>query len=116
KPKENKIFYTIKEDSNPIYSYIMLNDFGEVMDIAEKRKISDCANIGCYVFDSGKTFIKYGEKLSAETGELYVSSVYKKLLEDGIKVNALRVIDEDFICLGTPNQVVDFALNNKDVS
>jgi capsule biosynthesis phosphatase len=112
RPVENKIFYFTTDDPNPIYSYIKLNSEGEVMDIAEKRKISDCANIGCYVFDNGHTFMKYGERLTIESGELYVSYVYKKILEDGVKVNSTKVLLDDFVCLGTPNQIVNFSLNN----
>lgn len=115
KPRENKIFYTFKDDPNPIYSYIKLNKSNEVTEIAEKRKISDNANIGCYVFDSGHTFLKYGEQLKPENGETYVSSVYDKLLKDNVKINSSKVDDKDFICLGTPNQVVDFALHREDI-
>ena len=112
KANENKIFYFLSDEPNPIYSYIRIGAFGDVLDIAEKRKISDCANIGCYVFNNGHTFIKYGESLAVESGELYVSSVYKKMLEDNIKITSSPVLMTDFVCLGTPNQIVNFAINN----
>jgi len=114
KPNENKIFYFLSDDPKPIYSYISINSNGEVTDIYEKIKISDCANIGCYVFDNAHTFIKYGESLAIESGEIYVSWVYKKLLENGVKVNSSKVLISDFVCLGTPNQIVNFSINNTD--
>jgi capsule biosynthesis phosphatase len=114
KPNENKIFYTLNTDPKPIYSYIKLNDDGDVIEVEEKKKISDNANVGCFVFSSGHTFIKYGERLNTESMELYVSYVFKKLLEDGVKVGSSQVLNEDFICFGTPNQIVDFSTSNVD--
>lgn len=111
-PGENKIFYFTNEDPNPIYSYIKLDENGNVVDIAEKKKISDCANIGCYVFKDGHTFLEYGQKLAVESGELYVSFVYRSLLTEKAKISSAKVSLKDYVCLGTPNQIIDFAINN----
>jgi len=109
KTGENKIFYSINENPKPLFSYIVLNEHGEVVDIAEKKKISDNANIGCYVFDNAETFIKYGEQLSANNGEIYISHIYGKMLKDNIKIYSAKVASDDFICLGTPEQVVHYS-------
>jgi capsule biosynthesis phosphatase len=111
-PGENKIFYTFNDDPNPIYSYIKIDENGNVFDIAEKKKISDNANVGCFVFDNANTFIKYGSMLSAESRELYVSFVCKKMIDHGIKIGSVKVTKEEFICFGTPSQIVNFSINN----
>ena len=46
---KNCIFYFNSTDPNPIYSYIRLEN-DKVVDIAEKKKISDNANVGAYGF------------------------------------------------------------------
>lgn len=109
KPGENKIFYSINENPKPLFSYIRLNENGEVVEIAEKKKISDNANIGCYVFNSAETFIRYGEQLSVSKGEIYISHIYGKMLEAKEKINSAKVLSDDFVCLGTPEQVVHFS-------
>ena len=108
-PSENKIFYINNTNPIPIFSYIKINETGEVIDIAEKVKISDNANIGCYVFDSSLTFLKYSEKPSDKVDGTYISHIYKKMLEDGVKINSSKVCIDDFICLGTPEEVIRFS-------
>lgn len=104
---ENKIFYTIDTDPSPIYSYISL-DNNKVVKIKEKEKISDFANIGCYTFSSAHTFIKYANMCDKKFTELYISHVYNKMVENDEIIYGELINKEDFICFGTPLQIIKF--------
>ena len=55
----NIVFYSIKENEKPIYSYIKLNEHAKIIDIKEKNKISNNANTGAYCFENLEILCKY---------------------------------------------------------
>lgn len=107
----NVIYYTINTNQNPVYSYIEL-DGNKVIDIIEKVKISNFANIGCYTFKNSHLFKKYASKCDINLNEICVSHVYKKMLENNEIVYGQEISNSDYVCLGTPLQVIDFCRNN----
>lgn len=48
----NAVFYSVKENENPIYSYIQFNENKRITNIKEKEKISNNANTGAYCFEN----------------------------------------------------------------
>ena len=100
---KNSIFYFIDEENDPIFSYITIDESGKVSGIKEKIKISKFANTGAYGFSSGVVLKEYCKKISNGERELYVSLIYQKMLEDGIKINSEEI--EKFNCVGTPLQL-----------
>jgi NDP-sugar pyrophosphorylase family protein len=69
-----------------------------------KNKMQEYASNGTYFFASGKILKKYFQKTVDENlnlnGEFYVSLVYKKLLEDGLKTKIFEI--EKMLQWGTP--------------
>jgi len=112
-PGETQIFYTIDKNPTPNFSYLKLNEHGEVVEIGEKKKISDNASIGCYVFDNAHTFVRYGKLLANNISEPYISDLYNQMLADGVTINSTKVSRENFVCLGTPEQIIEFALSHE---
>lgn len=109
----NTIFYTVNTDQKPIFSYIQLDENNYVTDIKEKVKISNFANIGCYTFKNSHVFKNYALKCDQKLNEIYISHVYKKMLEEKIEVvYGHEILKSDYVCLGTPLQVIDFCRNN----
>ena len=112
---KNTIFYFNDTQTNPIYSYIKLDKFSIVKDIKEKEKISDNANCGVYCFESGKLLdlfcVELIEKNLVQKNELYMSGVYKLLLEHESVIKGIKV--NNFHCVGTPLQLKIFCENNK---
>lgn len=106
----NAIFYFKDKGDKPIYSYIKLNN-DKVIDIKEKEKISDKANVGCYCFESGNLLKKYAERVinknKKQKGEFYISSVYSEMIEDDVNIKGIEV--GDYSCVGTPIQLTTFA-------
>ncbi len=109
----NCIFYFNDTDDKPIFSYITF-DAGQVSSIKEKVKISDNANTGLYCFESGSLLKNYCvdllTSLPADSKELYISEIYKRMLVKKETITAIKV--EKFHCLGTPFQLQLFATNN----
>jgi len=101
----------------PIYSYISVNENGQIEDIAEKKRISNFANTGCYTFESANILEKYCEKTissdNKEKGEFYISTVLRTMLEDGLILKHVVIGNNDFTVLGTPYQVKLFASENR---
>ena len=101
------------DQDKPIYSYVEIKPDGKILNIAEKEKISNFANTGCYFFETAKMMMKYcnitimeGKK---EKGEFYISSVFGRMLSDGLDLFAKKITINDFVVLGTPYQVKLFA-------
>jgi dTDP-glucose pyrophosphorylase len=86
------------------WSFSALRDDDTIERIVEKQRISPFANIGCYFFGKGSTFVQYSEKVVQENrkskGEFYVSTVLNRMIQDGRRI--LAVMAEQFISLGTP--------------
>ena len=103
-----------RDDQNkPIYSYVELDNKNIVKQIAEKKRISDFANTGCYFFESASLMEKYCNKTilegKKEMGEYYISTVLGNMLKDRLRLKALKIGQTDFVVLGTPYQVKLFA-------
>lgn len=109
----NLIFYTQEKNPNPIFSYIKLNSENIVTEIKEKEKISDYACVGVYCFENGKKLKKLIESCiingKKDKNEFYVSSLYNILLEEKSKIFTKEI--NNFVCLGTPNQLKSFSSN-----
>jgi capsule biosynthesis phosphatase len=106
---KNSIFYFVDEENNPIFSYITVDENFQVSSIKEKIKISKFANTGAYGFCNGFELKSYCEKILGEDKELYVSLIYQKMIEDGIKINSELI--EKFHCVGTPLQLKIYCEN-----
>lgn len=92
------------------WSYALVNEFGEVNQVAEKLEISDNATIGVYYWKSSRYFLKCAEKFISKNettnGEFYVSPVYNEALEDGKKILAMP--SKRHVSLGTPELLDSF--------
>ncbi len=95
--------------TNPHHSYVRVNRTGLVVEIAEKRVISDNAVLGIYWFASGTALQKFalaaidaGERVN---GEVYISSILDQYIKAGRAVGAYEVDVKDKHMLGTPEEL-----------
>lgn len=97
----------IYEENGESWSFCRLED-GEVVEVVEKKRISNWCSVGLYYFKDAQFFIDTAEKMlsSAQEDEYYVAPLYQKYIEQGKKI----VIDEVtlFKPMGTPDQIEDF--------
>jgi capsule biosynthesis phosphatase len=110
----NLIFYFLDEEEKPIFSYIKIEDDGKVTQIKEKIKISNFANVGAYGFESGNILKKYCKKIINSEGELYISKLYEKMIEENVQVYSQKI--SDFSCVGTPIQLKVYCSQHQDKS
>ena len=107
---ENKIICFKDLNSNPIYSYIKVDDDEKkVIDIIEKNKISNYACTGAYGFKSYLQLLDYTQKVLdnniMEKDEFYTSVVIKEMIKDNINFSFGEILESNWHCLGTPFQV-----------
>lgn len=101
------IDYTDWDGDN--WSFLVLNEFGEVSDIREKQRISANTSTGIYAFSSSEQYLYYFKRLHLDNfdtslGEKYVSMVYKLMIDDSQKIVGRYVEQSSIILLGTPEE------------
>tara|TARA_B100001113_G_C21115050_1_gene624995 strand:+ start:1776 stop:2495 length:720 start_codon:yes stop_codon:yes gene_type:complete len=84
------------------FSYVIIDDNLELIQIKEKIVVSDLATSGLYAFVSANLYRKYYKKLKTDKEE-YISDVYNKMLSDNLRIKInIAENDSDTIVLGTP--------------
>ena len=106
------IFYHKTKIKEPIFSYIKVNQ-EIVVDIKEKIKISNNANTGAYFFFNTSQLKKYLNLTLKKNNKSYVSDIYQKMINDNVKIKTSMVKNNEFHCLGTPEQLQNFSKNYK---
>jgi len=111
----NNCIFVFNDDSNTeAYSYIQIND-NKIIDIIEKKKISNYACCGAYGFKSYKELQEYCQniidKKIKQKNEYYTSTVIREMLKNNINFNYNVINNDNYICLGTPLQVRLFCNN-----
>ena len=108
-----KGFISVFKDTNPKWSFAKVDSNGRVIEVAEKRPISNNATVGLYHFKHGKDFVWGAEEMIRKkiktNNEFYVGPVYNELIARG---DEIRTINSDFIWgLGTPEDIEYFENN-----
>jgi hypothetical protein len=104
------------------WSFAKINDAGFVVETEEKKRISDNASVGLYLFSSIGTYlsnfalylqeIEVNKKLKSE---LFVAPIYNYLIQKNVKVEIFEVNSNDVFCMGTPTEY-DFQINNNELA
>ena len=70
---------------HPKWSFVKVDDFGVVTQVAEKNPISDIATCGIYYYRKGSDFVRFAEKMISEgkrvNNEYYICPVYNELID-----------------------------------
>jgi HAD superfamily hydrolase (TIGR01509 family) len=111
----NMVFYTKNYETNPVYSYIELNDEFRITNIKEKEKISDNANTGAYAFTDIKLLHDYCKYVLDNNitfnNEPYTSCVISEMVKSNIIFNGYELKENHVISLGTPLAVEKYVNN-----
>ncbi|ETO94413.1 HAD-IA family hydrolase [Legionella oakridgensis] len=98
------------ESTHPKWSYIRLNEYGNVTTLREKEVISNQATVGIYYWTRGKDYVRYAKQMIAKNirvnNEFYVAPVYNEAIADGMKFKAYAV--DKMWGLGTPEDLQHF--------
>jgi UDP-N-acetylglucosamine diphosphorylase / glucose-1-phosphate thymidylyltransferase / UDP-N-acetylgalactosamine diphosphorylase / glucosamine-1-phosphate N-acetyltransferase / galactosamine-1-phosphate N-acetyltransferase len=92
------------------WSFVKTDARGEVIQVAEKERISNNASTGLYYFSSGKDLVQYGNQMirsgKKTKGEYYVIPVYQEFISAGLKVGISEA--REMWDLGTPENKARF--------
>jgi HAD superfamily hydrolase (TIGR01509 family) len=101
------------EASHPKWSYVKLDDNGNVSEVKEKEVISNIATTGHYYFNKGSDFVTYAEKMINDNlrvkNEFYVAPIYNLMIHDNHKIKIFNI--KEMWGLGTPEDL-NYFLNN----
>ena len=93
--------------THPKWSYVKLDEWGYVVDLAEKKVISDIATVGIYWYNKGSEYVKYAEQMIEKNirinGEFYVAPIYNEYINDGKRISTFDV--DKMMGLGTPEDL-----------
>lgn len=88
------------------WSYSKIED-GHVTEVAEKKVISDNANVGIYGFRTGADYVKYAEQMIDKdirtNNEFYIAPVYNEAIANGEGV--LPFFVDEMHGVGTPEDM-----------
>jgi NDP-sugar pyrophosphorylase family protein len=97
------------------WSFARTDADGRVLEVAEKRRISNLASTGLYYFRSGAQFVSEADAMIAANqrvnNEFYVAPVYNRMIARGDEVR-VDVADEVWV-LGTPEDLAHFHGNHR---
>lgn len=97
------------------WSFVKLNAKNEVIDVAEKRRISDLGTLGLYYFRSWKQYkeiyFNNKEAIKKEFNEVYIAPMYKILLENNGNIGVSIIDNKNIFALGTPEDIEKFDRN-----
>lgn len=120
----NSFYYSMTNDNldggivtfkstHPKWSFVKLDDNGYVVEIAEKKPISDIATVGVYYWDKGSDYVRYSEQMIEKNirvnNEFYVAPVYNEAILDGLKFKTYNI--NKMWGLGTPEDLKNYLDN-----
>ncbi|MBA2655944.1 MAG: HAD-IA family hydrolase [Tatlockia sp.] len=98
------------ESTHPKWSYLCLDDHGNVSKLREKEVISNQATVGIYYWSRGKDYVHHAKQMIAKNirvgNEFYVAPVYNEAIAEGLKIKAYAV--DKMWGLGTPEDLQHF--------
>lgn len=94
---------------HPRWSYARVDKKNHVLEVAEKKVISDNATVGIYYFKTGKLFVEAAtsmiEKNVRFNNEFYVCPVYNELILAGKQIISWPIQQSQMHSLGTPEDL-----------
>jgi len=111
KDDKDGLIMTFKS-SHPKWSYVRMNKKGEVIEVAEKKVISDHATVGIYYYKKGSDFVKAAQamiyKNIKHNNEFYVAPTYNEMILDNKKIYIKDIPENKMHGLGTPEDLNAF--------
>lgn len=98
--------------SHPKWSYARVDGKNKVLEVAEKKVISDQATAGLYYFKKGSDFVNGAQSMIHKNirynNEFYICPVYNELILAGKNIFAMKIDKEKMHGLGTPEDLNKF--------
>lgn len=96
-------------DKDPKWSFARTDDQGLVVEVAEKKPISDFATVGLYYFARGSDYVAAAIDMIARNdranNEFYVCPVYNYAIAQGKRIGVFEIAADAMHGIGTPNDL-----------
>lgn len=95
------------------WSFARIDDAGKVVEVREKKRISNNCTLGAYYFASAKLYMDlyeeyYADDSNLENKEKYIAPLYNHMIQKGMDVR-ISIVDADKVhVLGTPEELFLF--------
>lgn len=92
------------------WSFVKLDDTGKVVEVREKKRISDNCTLGAYYFSSANLYRQlyeeyYTDNMMMEKNEKFIAPLYNHMIEKGLTVS-ISIVDSNKVhVLGTPEEL-----------
>ena len=100
--------------THPKWSFVKVDEYGYVTEVAEKNPISDIATVGVYFWAKGSDYVKYAEQMIGKNirtnNEFYTCPTFNEAIGDGKKIKTFNI--DKMWGLGTPEDL-NYYLENK---
>lgn len=97
---------------NPKWSFAKLDLNEKVIEVKEKKPISDLATVGIYLFTKGSEFVNGAVDMIINNdrvnNEFYTCPVYNYLIQENLNVGVFKITEEAMHGLGTPDDLLKF--------
>lgn len=94
---------------HPRWSYARIDKKGKVLEVAEKKVISDQATVGIYYFKQGLAFVRAAfsmiEKNIRFNNDFYVCPIFNEMILDGKNIINWEIKQSQMHGLGTPEDL-----------
>lgn len=106
-------------ERNPKWSFARINEAGFVVEVQEKKAISEFATVGIYLFARGKYFVNGAIDMVINNdrvnNEFYTCPVYNYLIKDGRKIGIYNIEFSQMHGLGTPEDLEKYLAIQKSL-
>lgn len=103
----------VEERSGPEWSYAKIDKAGWVIETAEKKEISNLAQVGLFAWKRGKDYVKYCHQMVEKNlrvkNEFYVCPVYNEAIADGLKFRTVKC--SKYWSFGSPEKVQKYLMD-----
>lgn len=100
--------------NHPKWSYAKISETGLVVEVAEKKNISNLATVGVYYWKKGSDFVKYAKSMIDKdirtNNEFYVCPVFNEAISENKKIYT-HLVDKMW-GVGTPEDLRYYCDNN----
>jgi dTDP-glucose pyrophosphorylase len=107
------------KSSHPKWSYARLDENGYVLEIAEKKVISDFATTGIYWWKKAKDFIDSAEDMIVKdirhNNEFYIAPTYNEMILNNKKISIMEINPEYMQGLGDPESLKGYLSQTKNM-
>lgn len=102
------------------WSFARINEMGLVVEVQEKKAISEFATVGVYFFTRGCDFVNGAIDMIASNdrvnNEFYTCPVYNYLIKEGKKIGIYNIAFNQMYGLGTPEDLEKYLNQSNPIS